>query len=178
MNRWGIFIFAFLIYFVSIFGGFVQDDLVLISGDPGIRKVESLVLTWTRPYYYMQGNEFSAYRPMTSFSFYVNGLVTGTNPWGFRLFNMVLYGIVCVLVFELMRRFFLDCHGLNTKLTMTNNLAFWVAMVFAVLPIHTEVVNNIVGRAEILSLIFVISAILANFKNKWDLSAMYLFLRF
>jgi len=206
MNRWVVFVCAILLYSVSVFGNFVQDDNVVIVGDPGMGKLESLMAVWTRPYYYMQANEFSVYRPLTSFSFYVNSLMTGVHPWGFRSGNVILYGICCVLVFELMRKIsrnetatlpggvrsfdfaqddendndkcvLMDCRGLGTKLAMmTNELAFWGAMLFAVLPIHAEVVNNIVGRAEILSLIFVILAMLANFRNKWDLSAVFLFL--
>jgi hypothetical protein len=44
------------------------------------------------------------------------------------------------------------------------------------LPVHTEVVNNIVGRAEILSLGLVLYAVLFQMKKSWELSAGVFFL--
>ncbi len=187
MKGWVIFLSAFALYFVSIFGGFVQDDLKVIAGDPGMGRVESLIKVWTRPYYYLD-QEKSLYRPMTSFSFYLNSLITGKGAWGFRLGNVLLYSWVCWLVYGVMRKF-LDgswiatpaCRQAGLDYEIRNDkwrekLAFWGALVFVVMPIHTEVVNNIVGRAEMLSLGFMLLAILENFKNRWDVSALFLFL--
>lgn len=170
MNRWSVFCVAVLLYLVSIFGTFVQDDLVVISGDSGMGKIESLVLTWSRPYYYMTGTERTLYRPMTSFTFYVNSLVTGLSPWGFRLVNVILYGVVCGLVYEFLKKLIAGFAGVDA-----NKYAFWGAVVFAVLPVHTEVVNNVVGRGEMLALSFVLLAIMMNLKRRWDLSALFLF---
>jgi hypothetical protein len=108
----------------------------------------------------MNEGHSGAYRPLTSFSFYLNALITGKEAWGFRLVNILFYGLVCLLVFEVLKKY-------SSKKT-----AFWGALIFTVLPIHTEAVNNIVGRGEILSLGFVLFALLLQFRKKWELSAM------
>jgi len=97
-----IFVLAFAIYFVSIFGGFVQDDVRVVSGDPEMGKVSALVSTLIRPYFYLDGNESSVYRPVTSFSFYLNALISGKGAWGFRLGNVLIYAWVCWLVYRVM----------------------------------------------------------------------------
>ncbi len=148
-----------VLYGVGIFGGFIQDDLKVIPGDPEMGRVTALASSFTRPYYYMDGGNAGAYRPITSFSFYLNALLTGNKAWGFRLVNILLYANVCLLIFELLKKLF------------SKNIAFLAAMLFIVLPIHTEAVNNIVGRAEILSLGFVILAILKQEQRKWEMSA-------
>ena len=163
MKGWVILLAAFALYFISIFGGFVQDDNKVIVGDPEMGTVRALASTWTRPYYWREV-EKSVYRPVTSFSFYLNSLITGKEAWGFRLGNVLIYVFMCWLVFEVM-----------TKIT-DKKRAFWGALIFAVLPIHAEVVNNIVGRAEMLSLGFLLLAVLKNFGGKWDLSALFLVL--
>ena len=163
MKGWVVFLVVFVLYFVSIFGGFVQDDNKVIVGDPEMGTVRALASTWTRPYYWREV-EKSVYRPVTSFSFYLNSLITGKEAWGFRLGNVLIYVFMCWLVFEVM-----------TKIT-DKKRAFWGALIFAVLPIHAEVVNNIVGRAEMLSLGFLLLAVLKNFGGKWDLSALFLVL--
>ena len=127
-------------------------------------KVSALAASFVRPYYYMDSGNAGIYRPLTSFSFYLNALFTGSGAWGFHLVNVLLYAGVCWLVFELLKRMFPE------------NMAFWGAAAFTVLPIHTEAVNNIVGRAEILSLAFVVLAMIMQSKKKWEVSAMMLLL--
>ena len=160
MKGWKIFILALAIYGVSVFGGFVQDDTRVIESDSEMGRVSALGATFARPYYYMDEGSSGAYRPVTSFSFYLNALVIGKGAWGFHLINILLYAGACWLVFEVLKKISVE------------KTAFWGAVVFTVLPIHTEAVNNIVGRAEILSLGLVLWAMLMQFRKKWELSAL------
>jgi len=159
MKGWKIFLLAIVLYGVSVFGGFIQDDLKVISGDPQMGKPYSLLASFGRPYYYMDGGNAGAYRPITSFCFYLNALITGKEAWGFRLVNIILYAYICVLIFERLKSIFSERN------------AFWIAVFFAILPIHTETVNNIVGRAEILSLGFILLALAMQDKKRWEISA-------
>jgi len=187
MNGRVIFVLAFAIYFVSIFGGFVQDDVRVVSGDPEMGKVSALVSTLIRPYYYLDGNESSVYRPVTSFSFYLNALISGKGAWGFRLGNVLIYAWVCWLVYRVMEE--LETmpagrqdsrnQGIKTEESKSKSVwrdgPFWGAMIFVVLPIHTEVVNNIVGRAEMLSLALLLLAMMKGLERKWEVCVLYLF---
>jgi len=196
-----IFVLAFAIYFVSIFGGFVQDDVRVVSGDPEMGKVSALVSTLIRPYYYLDGNESSVYRPVTSFSFYLNALISGKGAWGFRLGNVLIYAWVCWLVYRVMEELENSktrklkkekINGMRSLVPSSGYLwnyardddsvvwwrdwAFWGTVLFIVLPIHADVVNNIVGRAEMLSLAFMLLATLKGMERKWEVCVMYLFL--
>lgn len=164
MKGWKIFVLAVVLYGVSVFGGFIQDDVKVIATDPQMGSVGALISSFTRPYYYMDSGNAGIYRPVTSFSFYLNALLTGKEAWGFRLVNILLYGGVCCLVFMVLRKF------------CKEQTAFGIALIFTVLPIHTEVVNNIVGRAEILSLGFLLLSILFQSGKNWELSALMFFL--
>lgn len=164
MKGWKIFVVAIVLYFVSIFGGFIQDDLKVVVSDPQMGSVKALFASFTRSYYYMDGGNAGLYRPMTSFSLYLNALVTGKEAWGFRLLNILLYGVVCLLIFEVLKKI---C---NEK------TAFGIALIFTVLPVHTEVVNNVVGRSEMLSLGFLLIAILMQMKKRWEFSSLIFFL--
>ncbi len=155
---------AFVLYAVSLFGGLVQDDIKVISEDPDMGNAGSLIKTWTRPYYYTVGNDFSVYRPLTTFSFYLNALIIGKEAWGFRLGNILIYAWVCGLVYQVLQKW------------TSENRAFWGTILFTVLPIHTEAVNNIVGRAELLALGLVLWAIGKSMEKKWELTALLLFL--
>jgi len=164
MKGWKIFVVAIVLYFVSIFGGFIQDDYKVIVSDPQMGSVRALFASFTRPYYYMDVGNAGLYRPMTSFSLYLNALVTGKEAWGFRLINVLLYGVICLLIFEVLKKI---C---NEK------TAFGIALIFTVLPVHTEVVNNVVGRSEILSLGFLLIAMLVQMRKRWEISSLIFFL--
>lgn len=159
MKKWIIFALVLAIYGVSVWGGFIQDDTKVIVGDPEMGKASALVATFTRPYYYMDGGNAGVYRPITSFSLYLNALITGKDAWGFHLVNVILYALLCVLLFEVLKKY------------CSEKVAFCGALIFAVLPVHTEAVNNIVGRAEILSLGFLLVAILLQYRKRWEVSA-------
>ena len=148
MKKWIIPLVALVIYGISIFGEFVQDDLKVVASDPEMGSAGALLATFSRPYYYMDEGNPGIYRPLTSFSLYLNALITGKEAWGFRLGNVLLYAAVCWLIGEVLAK-------LKVKRA-------WIwALVFAVLPVHAEAVNNIVGRAEIISLGLVLLAALA-----------------
>lgn len=164
MKGFLIFVLAIILYGVSVFGGFVQDDMKVIVNDPEMGEASSLVASFTRPYYYMDSGNTGAYRPLTSFSLYFNGLIIGKAAWGFRLLNILIYASVCWLVFEVLKKI------------SSPNIAFWGSLIFLVLPIHTEAVNNIVGRAEVMSLGLVMLAGLLQFNKKWEISALVLLL--
>jgi hypothetical protein len=92
---------------------------------------------------------------------------------------VLIYGWVGVLVYKVLRKLVGVVRSLGFARddgVCGNDWAFWGAVAFTVLPIHTEAVNNIVGRAEMLSLGFLLLAVLASYKNKWEMSSLWIFL--
>ncbi len=154
MKKTILFALCFLLYGLSAFGGFVQDDRITILNNYQEVGVSSFFTVWTRPYF--QGNsEAGAYRPLTSLSFDLNKIILGKAAWGYHLVNVVLYGSLCVMVFEM-----LLMYGWSEK------LAFWTSLIFLVHPIHTEAVANISGRSEVLSFLLAIMALTYLKRNK------------
>lgn len=190
-----ILLVAFFVYFVSIFGGFIQDDTVVIQNDLSIGTfggvTESLVLP-----YYKEQKMSGAYRPVTSLSFAINGLVAGKNAWGYRLMNVLLYICLTGVVYWYLEGFFGKLSGernngvglsprlpagADTGFELRNdgkeiNLVFLVTMLFTLHPIHTEAVNNIVGRSEILAMLLGLLALLMANKRKWEVGILILVL--
>src|SRR6185295_1849045 len=73
----------------------------------------------------------------------------GLDPFAFHLLNLLLHVLVTVLLFELCR-----------SLRLGNSISALAAGLFAVHPIHTEAVSNIIGRTELLSAAAVLGALL------------------
>ena len=88
------------------------------------------------------------YRPVTVLSFAINELLTPGNAAAFHAVNILLHAGVTILVFWLAVRLF------------DERIAVIAAALFAIHPIHTEAVTSIVGRAELLAVLFGLFAVL------------------
>ena len=136
---------------VGVFGNalnnpFIVDDKPAILYDARVSSGELLSLI-TRPYWDAPDSDL-LYRPLVSLSYGLNwGL--STSAWAFRLPNVLLHGLVTVLVFLLARR-----------LLERYWPALLTAVLFAVHPIHADVLNPIVGRAELSAAFFALVSLL------------------
>lgn len=128
-----------LTYFVSLAGGFVFDDRYIWQYRDVLR-IGNLLNVLQMPYWSVDAG---LYRPITLASYAFNYSLFGESPFWFHLINLSLYAFTGYLLFRLVE-------------TLSNNrkLAFVAALIFVILPIHSEVAANIIGRAEILSLLF------------------------
>lgn len=147
-------IIAFIIFGNSLASDFVFDDKAVVKDRPELNNIEHLPYLLFEPYHQL-GFDGDAYRPITMISFSLNYYFFSAKPWNFHFINIILHSLASWLVFLLI-----------LKLTKKLHFSFLVSLIFLVLPIHTESINAIVGRAEILSLLFGLWSILILLKNK------------
>lgn len=95
------------------------------------------------------------YRPLTQVMFALEYQIFGLNPFIGHLINLILYTLLCVLLFAILRKLF----QFDGKRKWYFSLAFLSTIIFALHPIHTEVVANIKGRDEIISLLGALAAL-------------------
>ncbi|MCW3104211.1 MAG: bacteriophage receptor-2C outer rane subunit [Bacteroidetes bacterium] len=138
---------ALLLYANTLKHGFVLDDVAVIERNTivkeGISGIPKLLST-----FYWQGfweSNAGLYRPMSMVMFAVEYQLSPDNPAIHHFMNILLYAIVCCLLYRTFSRLF----------ERTNPLFFLFAtLLFVVSPLHTEVVANIKSRDEILALLF------------------------
>ena len=145
------FVLVFLIYGKTLGGDFVFDDR-LVAGNSNIFHLENFNNILTSPYW---SKESGLYRPVTLLTYAANYSIFGTQPWSFHLVNLILYALSSYLVFVFVK-----------KLTQKELPALLSGLIFLVLPIHSEAVANIIGRAEILALFFSLLFLLEILKEK------------
>jgi len=137
---------AFLVYSNSFESGFVFDNRSLILGDSRVHKAtpDNLALIFHHSYWWPTG-ESGLYRPVTTLSYLFNYAVLGNagHPAGYHWINLLLHAGNVLLVFALARRLVANRADLGP--------AFLIAAVWAVHPVLTESVTNIVGRADLLA---------------------------
>lgn len=94
------------------------------------------------------------YRPMAQVFFAIEYQLFGANPFVGHLLNVLFYALSCGLVFVILSRLF---PPRTTKYYFS--LPFIATLIFALHPLHTEVVANIKGRDEIFSLLGALGAL-------------------
>ena len=130
-------------YANSFRSGLIFDNKPILLDDPRIRVATSANIDaiWSKGYWY--GNEDpTLYRPLTTLSYLFNYAVlgNGADPAGYHWINLLLHAVNALLVYRLGLVFF---RRLAPALTLA---ALW-----AVHPVLTESVTNVVGRADLLS---------------------------
>ncbi len=139
-----VFFAAFLVYFNAVFNDYnLDDDLVTRNHRLTSQGISAIPEIFTSPYFQNETYAFE-YRPMVLTSFAIEHTMFGENPSVSHFFNVLLYALLCVLLFNTLKRL-LKSYSILVPL--------FVAMLFAVHPIHTEVVASIKNRDEILALL-------------------------
>jgi protein O-mannosyl-transferase len=131
------------------------DNSYVIGEDIRLQnyEIDSLVKIFGKDYWWpsLQSN---LYRPFTTLGFWVEYcfLGYGMTPLGYQVTNALLHWINALLIFIFARKIGLARPG-----------ALFVAVIYAVHPIATEVVANIVGRSDLLATLGVLGGLLCYF---------------
>ena len=141
-----------LIYANSIGNGFVYDDIAAIGDDPRRDSAGDVRVFFTTSYW----NEVSRglYRPLTTWSWAIDNAVFGPGPLPVHLSNVIAGSLLAGLVYAFL---FL--------VLQNRDLAFVAALLFATHPVHTEVMANGVGRSEIYSGVFLMTAAIVHIRG-------------
>ncbi|MEP0845888.1 MAG: tetratricopeptide repeat protein [Phycisphaerae bacterium] len=153
---WPAILAAVLCYASSLGNGFAYDDNPIVRDNPRIRSLDNLAQIWLTDWWLdpdatvQDPTRDRLYRPLTLFSFAVNHAVHGLAPLGYHVVNVLLHALAAALVW----RFAL-------AMLESRSVASLAALLFAVHPVHAEAVANVVGRAEVLSTVFLLLGLIA-----------------
>ena len=137
--------------------GFVMDNRGLILEDSRVRAAtaENVSLIFGHTYWWPYG-ESGLFRPLTTLSYLFNYAILGNGerPAGYHWINYGLHAVNVLLVY-----------ALGLRLLGEWRRAAWIAALWAVHPVITESVTNIVGRADLLAGVGVLGGLLLYLKS-------------
>ncbi|XP_022653435.1 transmembrane and TPR repeat-containing protein 3-like isoform X3 [Varroa jacobsoni] len=147
---------AGFVYLTTLPGDMVYDDVVAVKENTDVRSYTPLVNVfkndfWGTPIYKEQSHK--SYRPLTTLSFRANFAIDGLRPIGYHAVNVILHAAVSVLFLRL------------CGLLVNARTARVASLLFAVHPLHSEAVASVVGRAELLSGLFYLCALIYYINN-------------
>ncbi len=129
--------------------GFVLDDLPLLVENEKLHSLTRLMEIWTSGYW-PDRSGLTLYRPLTQTLWACLWTTSGGAAAAFHGLNLLAGAGVVLLAYELLSRLAGRASG------------FVGALLFAVLPIHTEATASVVGSAELLAAGLGIAALLAH----------------
>lgn len=169
LRRHAVWVIALLAVAASISGisnGFAYDDVHMIVDN---ERIHSLAHAWRffAQTYWPPVDGGTLYRPLTVLAFSLEWAIGRGSPLPFHVTNIALYAAACVTLYRML------C------LLTESDVALLAASLFAVHPVHTEAVANVVGQGELLAAVFVFLAVThyvtarrADRLRTWDIAAL------
>lgn len=135
-----------IVYFNSLFNGYALDD-ELYALNPALSDLSWSEFTkiYTSGTFHDKGATGYDYRPVTLSSFFIEYLIFGKHVLISHTINLILYLIVLIGFYRILIRV-----GMNKETVLITML------LFALHPIHTEVICNLKCRDELLAFVFVV----------------------
>jgi tetratricopeptide (TPR) repeat protein len=153
-----LFVVVLAAYSNSFRGGFPMDNDPILLQDPRIQQAttENVVLIFSHSYWWTPP-EKGLYRPLTTLTYLWNYAILGdgTQSEGYHEFNFLLHFFNVLL-----------CYGIALSVMRKFWPAVFVAALWAVHPILTESVTNIIGRADLLAAFGVLSGFWMYWKSR------------
>lgn len=153
LNRLAFVLFAisFLVFANTLKNGFALDDIEVLQKNnyviKGFAGIPEILSTPHLRGFMITPNE--TYRPLSLVAFAIEYGIWGENAFMGHLMNLLWFGLGIVLLF----RFLQKVMGEGSQW-----VAFIATLIFAVHPIHTEVVANIKSRDELMCFAFAMFA--------------------
>jgi tetratricopeptide (TPR) repeat protein len=156
-----------ILYFPALSNPFVYDDQSQIAENPNINNPRAVLVYFRQPSAFDQAfgpQPGSFYRPLFWLSLMIDNKISGRSPEFFHATNVLIHAVNGILIFLIFRRWF------------TGLLPLMAGLAWLSLPIHTEVVAWISGRAISLATFFVLVDVFCALKYAERRSWKYLLL--
>jgi len=154
-TEWIVAAVAVLCYANVLPNDFCHDDDPIVRFNEQVNEPGHWLTIWTTDYWSRTRDESPnrdlLYRPIAVTSYRLIRVLLGPHPFPQHLLNVLLHALVAALVVRLCRR-----------MELADPVSLAAGGLFAALPIHSEVVASVVGRADILATLGVLLAILSH----------------
>ncbi|MEO8209496.1 MAG: hypothetical protein ABI840_02960, partial [bacterium] len=155
-----IIVVTFLVFYNSLFNGFVFDDEFMIEKNVSIKYLRNIPKFFTADegFHKIVGDY---YRPVVSTTYAIDYAFWKLSPFGYHLTNIIIHIIACLLLFKIFSLLF-------SKYKYKNLFSLLSTLIFAVHPIHTEAVTWICGRTDSLVTLFFFASFLCYIQSRKD----------
>lgn len=150
-----IFFISLAVYYKSLFGSFIFDDVIVVLQEPLLKKENF----WS----FLKELPFKE-RPIRLVTFYLDKQIWGLNPFGYRFTNLIIHTINGFLVYFSLK-----------KLGLKRGIAFFSSAIFLWHFANPATVCYVTGRKDLLGFFFSILAFYSVYRFKLTKKGVLLF---
>lgn len=151
-----LFLLAILVYANTLGHEYAWDDSIVITKNERVLAGFSRISEHFEFRERAEFSDFIGFRPVALSSFSIDQEIAPLNPTFSHGVNVVLYALLCLVLFYTLMYLFPGRHPV---------FAFLVTLLFLVHPVHVEAVANVKSRDEILALMFALLALQCFFRQ-------------
>jgi Gpi18-like mannosyltransferase len=126
---------------------FHYDDSHSIVENYHLRSLGNIPEFFTDPGQFSREPAMAMYRPLLLVTFALNYAFAEYEPLGYHLVNILAHVLAALLVYSI-----------ASSLTSSRFKGWWTGMFFALHPVHSQAVNYISARSEVISVLMVLVA--------------------
>src|SRR4030095_391403 len=150
---------TFVVFSPALRNGFVNwDDFETIVANQNFRG-----FTWSHLRWMFTTFHLGHYQPLSWLTFSLDYLLWGMNAFGYHLTNILLHSANAVLFYFVTRRLLAIAAPISSVVVL-NLAAGFSALVFAIHPLRVESVAWATARSDVLSVFFLLLAVLSYLK--------------
>lgn len=164
-----IIVSGFIVYGNSLNNGFVYDDALVVENNYFLTSWSNLRYFFNDLYF--SGSGEASWRPLVTLTYFFDYWLGAGRPFFYHLTNVICHLLSGVFFYYLVFNLILL---LDSELPSFKT-AFLCALFFVIHPIHTEAVNAIAFREDILSALFCFLSLLFYLKSKFGLNKRRVF---
>ena len=123
-----------LIYYKSLFGSFIFDDVIVVLREPLLKKENFIDFLKELPF---------KERPIRLLTFYLDKQIWGLNPFGYRFTNLIIHIANGIVLYFLLQ-----------KLSLKKEVAFFATAIFLWHFVNPATVCYVTGRKDLLGFLF------------------------
>lgn len=148
-----VIVLAVAAYLPTFTGDFILDDQFLVKENPYIMKLQSISSYFAQEDGIYDEKDLGMYhtgyyRPLINITYFLDYKIWGMKAFGFRVTNLILHLLSCLIIFKLIDHFIGD-----------RKAALWCVALFSIHPVNTEAVSCIVARNNILVTLFSLTSL-------------------
>jgi len=147
-------VLTFSVSINTLQNGFVYDDNITIVDNYLLKNPNNFYMLFSKDYYGY--SKEITFRPLITLNYYFDYLLFKLNPMWYHLENVIWHILVVITLYFLAKKI----PGYS------RNCAFFTALLFGVLTIHTEVINITSYREDILMTFFLLLSFVTYLKLK------------
>jgi tetratricopeptide (TPR) repeat protein len=141
-----LFFLIFVSYSPSIQSPYFLDDAHTITTNFAIHTYDNFFSLWTSPRYFSSLPSNSTYRPVVTMSNLILWNIDHGKTWPFHVWKMFLFFLLTIILFRIWKELFQQVDDKVLKVAV---------LIFAVNPVHTQVVIYISALATLYAGLFI-----------------------